>query len=76
MTKAGLTKEDFADAWDLYQSASAQYDSEGNKLKEKPQVFFEILYALYDEGIYSIREIDAIANTIYTKKTVRKYKTW
>ena len=76
MTKAGMTKEDFADAWDLYQSVSSQYDSEGNKVKEKAEVFFDALYELYKEGVYSFREIEAISKTLYSKTYIKKYRTW
>ena len=76
MTKAGMTKEDFADAWDLYQSVSSQYDSEGNKVKEKAEVFFDALYELYKEGVYSFREIEAISKTLYSKTYIKKYRNW
>jgi len=76
MSRAGLGKEDFADAWSLYQAAESRYDAEGNKTAERAEVFFDMLYALYTEGIYSMREIDAISRTIYSKKTIRMYRDW
>lgn len=76
MTNAGMTKEDFADAWDLYQSVSSQYDSQGNKVKEKAEVFFDALYELYKEGVYSFREIEAISKTLYSKTYIKKYRNW
>lgn len=76
MTGAGLGKEDFADAWALYSAAKAQYDSNGNKTKEKAQVFFEQLYALYQHGIYNMDEVKAIAKSIYSSSYIRKYAPW
>ena len=76
MTRAGLDKVDFTDAWYLYSTSYSQYDAYGNKTKEKAQVFFEKLYALYQQGIYSEKEIDAIARTVYSKSYVNKYAMW
>lgn len=76
MTGVGLGKEDFADAWALYSVAKAQYDSSGNKTKEKAQVFFEQLYALYQHGVYNLDEVKAIAKSIYSSSYIRKYAPW
>lgn len=76
MTGVGLGKEDFADAWALYSAAKAQYDSSGNKTKEKAQVFFEQLYALYQHGVYNLDEVKAIAKSIYSSSYIRKYAPW
>ena len=76
MQRAGLDEQDFTDAWTLYSASYSQYDSYGNKTKEKAQVFFGMLYALYQEGIYTEDEIDAIARTIYSKSSVNKYAMW
>jgi hypothetical protein len=76
MTRAGLDKVDFTDAWYLYSTSYSQYDAYGNKTKEKAQVFFEKLFALYQQGIYSEKEIDAIARTVYSKSYVNKYAMW
>lgn len=76
MTRAGLNKVDFAHAWNLYSTSYSQYDAYGNKTKEKAQVFFEKLYGLYQQGIYSEKEIDAIARTVYSKSYVNKYAMW
>ena len=76
ITRAGLDKVDFTDAWYLYSTSYSQYDAYGNKTKEKAQVFFEKLFALYQQGIYSEKEIDAIARTVYSKSYVNKYAMW
>ena len=76
MQRAGLNEVDFTDAWYLYSTSYSQYDAYGNKTKEKAQVFFEKLFALYQQGIYSEKEIDAIARTVYSKSYVNKYARW
>ena len=76
VTKVGLGKADFARAWGLYNASESQYDSKGNKTKEKAQVFFEKLYDLHRQGVYTIKEIDGIAYAVYSSKYVRKYKVW
>ena len=76
VTNAGLGKADFARAWGLYNAAESQYDSQGNKTKEKAQVFFEGLYDLYLQGVYTISEIDAIGLAVYSQKYNRLYKVW
>lgn len=76
LTRVGLGKEDFAYAWALYSAAEAQYDSLGNQTKEKAQVFFEQLYALYGSGVYTKDEVKAIARSIYSSSTINKYAPW
>ena len=76
MLNAGLGKEDFAEAWKLYNSVSSQYDKEGIVVKEKKAFFFDELYAMYKAGRYSLKEIDAIAKTVYAPSTVRKSAPW
>lgn len=76
MQRAGLNEVDFADAWSLYSESYAQYDANGNKVKEKAEVFFEKLYNLHKQGVYTEREIDAIARTVYSKGSVNKYAMW
>lgn len=76
MQRAGLNEVDFADAWSLYSESYAQYDANGNKVKEKAEVFFEKLYNLHKQGVYTEREIDAIARTVYSKGYVNKYAMW
>ena len=76
ITNAGLGKADFARAWGLYSAAESQYDSSGNKTKEKAQVFFEGLYDLYLQGVYTISEINAIGLAVYSKKYNNMYKVW
>ena len=76
VTKVGLGKADFARAWGLYNASESQYDSKGNKTKEKAQVFFEKLYELHQQGVYSLKEINGIAYAVYSSSYVRKYKVW
>ena len=76
ITRAGLGKADFARAWGIYNAAESQYDSQGNKTKEKAQVFFEDLYDLHLQGVYTISEINAIGLTVYSSKYNRMYKVW
>ena len=76
MQRAGLNEVDFADAWSLYSESESQYDANGNKVKEKAQVFFEKLYNLMRQGVYTEDEIDAIARTVYSKSYVNKYAMW
>ena len=76
VTKVGLGKSDFARAWGLYNASESQYDSKGNKTKEKAQVFFEKLYELHQQGVYSLKEINGIAYAVYSSSYVRKYKVW
>ena len=75
-TKVGLGKSDFARAWGLYNAAESQYDYQGNKTKEKAQVFFEKLYDLHMQGVYTLKEINGIAYAVYSSSYVRKYKVW
>lgn len=76
MQRAGLNEVDFADAWSLYSESYSQYDANGNKVKEKAQVFFEKLFNLMRQGVYTEDEIDAIARTVYSKSYVNKYAMW
>lgn len=76
MTRAGLDEADFAAAWAIYSEAEAQYDSQGNKVKEKAEVFFDDLYELVMMGAYSREEANAIARTMYTSKYINRYKKW
>ena len=76
MSAAGLGREDFAKAWSIYSAASSEYDIYGNKTKEKAQVFFERLYALYESGVYSFNEMKAMAKTVYSNKYINKYAPW
>ena len=76
ITRAGLGKADFARAWGIYNAAEIQYDSQGNKTKEKAQVFFEGLYDLHLRGVYTINEINAIGLAVYSSKYNRMYKVW
>lgn len=76
MTRAGLDEADFAAAWAIYSEAEAQYDSQGNKVKEKAEVFFDDLYEFVMMGVYSRDEANAIARTMYKSNTVNRYKKW
>ena len=76
VTKVGLGKSDFARAWGLYNASESQYDSKGNKTKEKAQVFFEKLYELHRQGVYTLKEINGIAYAVYSSSYVRRYKVW
>ncbi len=75
-TNAGLDKEDFALAWEIYSQAEAKYSAEGEKTAEKAEAFFESLYDLYLSGVYSLAEIEGLGRTIYSDNYFRRYKVW
>ena len=75
-TKVGLGKEDFSKAWEIYSASYSEYDIYGNKSAEKAEVFFRRLYELYERGLYTKREISAMARTVYGRSTVNKYEFW
>lgn len=70
---AGLDMEDFAKAWEIYSTSNAEYDENGNKVKEKAQVAMERLGQL--EG-YTRNQLTNLGYSIYSARKVNSYKTW
>lgn len=75
-TEAGLGAEDFVWAWQQYNEAQAQHDSQGKQLKEKGDVFFESMYEYYRRGVISFKELEALVHSFYSDSYYRKYKFW